>query len=61
MLEDKSLTPVEKVDALFDVDGEAAADVMETVDERHWYPWLVEDNIFGLTENPRWTEDIANG
>lgn len=61
VLENPDLSPTQKVDALFDVDGEAAADVMETVDERHWYPWLVKGNIFGLTENPRWAEEDIDG
>lgn len=61
VLEDPQLSPEQKVDALFEVDGEAAADVIETVDERHWFPWLLESNIFGLTENPLWSDEVCDG
>lgn len=60
VLEREDLDETAKVDALYAVDGNAAADAEEICDTRHWFPWLVEGNIFGLKDDPA-EADLMNG
>ena len=42
----------EKIDRLFqvsDADGGAAA---AAADDLHWFPWMVDGNVLGMTEDP---------
>lgn len=61
VLDRVDLSERDKVDALYEIEGDPAAEAMETLDTRHWFPWLIDDNIFGLTDDPQWDIEDSVG
>ncbi len=51
------LSEVAKVDALYKVSDEAGGRATQRADDRYWFPWLIEGNILGLTDDPEWDDD----
>ena len=50
------LGEADKIDRLFEVSDREGGEAALAADDRYWYPWLVEGNRLGLTENPLYAD-----
>jgi hypothetical protein len=57
ILASQSLTPAQKVDALWAADDDAMQRAEDGCDDRYWYPRLVQGNILGLKAYADMTHD----
>ena len=46
-----------KIDALYGVPAAAGGRAVENANDLYWFPWLIENNILGLEDDPEWDDD----
>lgn len=64
VLTDATLNEEQKIDELYKVSNEAGGEAASRADDFYWFPWLIEDNILGLEDDPEFDwgdEDAGEG
>ncbi len=59
ILHDASLSEDAKIDALYNVPDDAGGKAHARANDLYWFPWLIENNILKLEEDPELFDDLA--
>jgi hypothetical protein len=57
ILNNASMSQFQKIEAIYSAPDSAGANALAIADDRHWYPWLVPNNILRLSDDPEWNDD----